>query len=51
MDAIEEHKLLIVLEYFLSLHEADKVFNAIFNEKITGLDILNLLDYYHKDSE
>jgi uncharacterized membrane protein len=29
---VEEEKLLIVLEFFLSLHEADEIFNMIFGE-------------------
>jgi hypothetical protein len=27
---VEEEKLMVVLEFFLSLHEADEIFNMIF---------------------
>ena len=40
-----EEKLLTVLEYFLSLHEADAVNGMIFNESFTANDILEYIKW------
>lgn len=41
-----EEKLIKVLEYFLSLHEADEVYEALFDENIDQEQIIKMLDYY-----
>ena len=44
---LEDRKLVKILEYFLSLHEADEIYNMIFNNKCTVYDIETKLDEYH----
>ena len=39
-----EEKLIKILEYFLSLHEADEVYNALFDENIDQEQIVKMLD-------
>jgi hypothetical protein len=46
MSIYEEGKLIKVLEHFLSLHEADEVYNAIFDPDTTVGETIKLLDSY-----
>lgn len=41
-----DNKLMKVLEYFLSLHEADEIFNMINNPLVEEADVINMLDNY-----
>ena len=41
-----DNKLMKVLEYFLSLHEADEIFNMINNPLVEETDVINMLDNY-----
>ena len=45
---LAENKIVAVLEYYLSLHEADAVFNAIWNENFSCKDVEKMLDSYRK---
>ena len=49
MNNQEETKLIKVLEFFLSLHEADLIYNAIFDEKVTLTELDTLLKNFRKD--
>lgn len=51
MDEQSEIKLMNVLEYFLSLHEADEVYNAIFNDDVTPDQLEKLLDSYREPQD
>ena len=46
-----EIKILRVLQYYLSLHEADEIFDMIFDEDVSYLAIEKLLDYFKHQSE
>jgi hypothetical protein len=41
-----DEKIVAVLEYFLSLHEADEIYNDIFNNKVEVSDIVEKLDLF-----
>ena len=41
-----DEKIVAVLEYFLSLHEADDIYNDIFNNEIEVSDIVDKLDSF-----
>lgn len=43
---ISDDKIVAVLEYFLSLHEADEVYNDIFDNTVTVEDLTEKLDSY-----
>jgi hypothetical protein len=43
MNNQEETKLISVLEFFLSLHEADEIYNDIFDDNVQLSDIENKL--------
>ena len=45
---LSENKLRKVLEYFLSLHEADEIFDNIFDDDITIEDILYSLEFFRQ---
>lgn len=45
-----DEKLVKVLEYFLSLHEADEIFNMIFDESFNVADVLTKLEEFHFQS-
>jgi|GEM_PF-7035014 len=42
----EEDKLMVVLEHFLSLHEADEIYNAIFDITVDEKQLSAILDSY-----
>jgi hypothetical protein len=44
-----EKKLIWVLEYFLSLHEADEIYNAIYDDNVEVTDISKMLDDYKEE--
>lgn len=44
----EEIKISSVLDYFLSLHESDEVFNMIFNPAISPEEIEDKLNFFLK---
>lgn len=47
-----EEKVMAVLEFYLSLHEADKIFSFIINDDKTVDDIIKLLkDYKISDTD
>ena len=46
-----DDKIVAVLEYFLSLHEADEVYNDIFNNAVTVEDLIEKLDTYRFTEE
>lgn len=50
---IEEEKLMTVLEFFLSLHEADEIFNMIFgvNSKEDIIDMLRRYTWENTDPD
>ena len=48
---ISDDKIVAVLEYFLSLHEADEVYNDIFNNAVTVEDLIEKLDTYRFTEE
>ena len=50
-DFDEGQKLMKVLEFFLSLHEADEIFSAIFDEDVSCDNIVWKLGQYRKNSE
>jgi hypothetical protein len=41
------NKMIAILEFFLSLHEADEIYNMIFDEEFTSDDIIEKLKLYH----
>ena len=43
---ISDEKIVAVLEYFLSLHEADEIYNDIFDNQVEVSDIVDKLDSY-----
>jgi len=43
---ISDDKIVAVLEYFLSLHEADEVYNAIYDNTITVEELIGSLNDY-----
>lgn len=43
---MSDDKIVAVLEYFLSLHEADEVYNDIFDNTVTVEDLTEKLDHY-----
>lgn len=43
---ISDDKIVAVLEYFLSLHEADEIYNDIFDNQVEVSDIVDKLDSY-----
>ena len=45
-----DEKIVAVLEYFLSLHEADEIWNDIFDNQVEVADIVDKLDKF-RDSE
>lgn len=47
-DKIEE-KLIWALEYFLSLHEADEIYSAIYDDNVDVEDIEKMLVGYKQD--
>jgi hypothetical protein len=47
----EERKLMLVLEFYLSLREADIVFNDIFDKEVTEEHIKWLLEVFHECRE
>lgn len=46
-----ENKLIKVLGHFLSLHEADEIFEALFDENVDVEDVQKMLDKYKTDYE
>jgi len=44
-----DDKLIKVLEYFLSLHEADEIFNMINDPQFEVDDVIELLEKYETD--
>lgn len=45
--SLEDTKLMRVLEHFLSIHEADEIYNAIFNSPdVTPEDVETMLKFY-----
>lgn len=48
---ISDDKIVAVLEYFLSLHEADEVYNDIFDNTVTVEDLTEKLDYIFTEKE
>ena len=50
-ETLEERKLVKVLEFYLSLHEADEIFNMIFDEKFSPEDVEAKLKEFQKGSE
>jgi hypothetical protein len=48
---LKEKKILKILEYFLSLHEADEIYNLIFDDNADEGDIIHWLDEYKKESD
>lgn len=46
-----DEKLMIVLEYFLSLHEADEIYDAIYDNQFEVEDVTQLLDKYKNNEE
>jgi hypothetical protein len=46
-----EEKLYSLLQYFLSLHEADEIFDAIFDYEYTSEDIIFMLEEYRSDNQ
>lgn len=46
-----EDKLMQVLEYYLSLHEADEIFSMLFDDKYSNDDIVDKLDFYKNNEE
>ena len=38
-----DDKVMVVLEYYLSLHEADEIFNALYDQSLEVKDIIELL--------
>lgn len=43
-DQLTDNKLVKVLEFFLSLHEADEIYNMIYNDNVTVDEINNKLE-------
>ncbi len=41
-----DEKIVAVLEYFLSLHEADEIYSDIFNNEVEVSDIVEKLDSF-----
>jgi hypothetical protein len=46
----EDRKIMKVLEFFLSLHEADEIYDAIFMEGLTADDVERLLKSYQVEN-
>ena len=42
-------KLMKVMEYFLSLHEADEIYHACFDYNVSEDDIVKMLDGYREE--
>jgi len=51
MEEQEEIKLMNVLEFFLSLHEADEIYNAIFDDHVTVDQLETMLKGYRDNEE
>jgi hypothetical protein len=43
---ISDDKVVALLEYFLSLHEANEVYNAIYDNTVTVEELIGLLNDY-----
>jgi len=50
-EILEINKLVFTLEFFLSLNEADEVYNAIFDSGVSVKDLENLLKSYRDSGE
>ena len=48
-DELFDDKLVKLLEYFLSLHEADEIYNMLYNDSIEFDSISDKLDEYRKE--
>jgi hypothetical protein len=46
-----DDKLMKVLEHFLSLHEADEIFSALYDENVSEEDIIDILDRQIKEAD
>lgn len=45
-----DNKLMKVLEHFLSLHEADEIFNMINDPLVEECDVIKMLDNYNDEN-
>lgn len=48
---MSDDKIVAVLEYFLSLHEADEIWNDIFDNQVEVADIVEKLDKFRFTEE
>ena len=46
-----DDKLMKVLEHFLSLHEADEIFNALYDNDVDEEGVIDILDSQRKISD
>lgn len=48
---LEQDKIVAILEFYLSLHEADEIYNLIFNEDFTVEEVKQRLNEIREGDE
>lgn len=48
---LEQDKIIAILEFYLSLHEADEIYNLIFNDDFTVEEVKQRLDEIREGDE
>ena len=43
---LSDDKIMAILEYYLSLHEVDEVFTAIFDNQVEVADVIELIERF-----